>query len=270
MKKRKFLKAVAAVLAAAFAVPFFSACGNGGDDRQDEELETVSVGSDEYAPYFYRDEDGEFAGIDVELAEEACKRIGKKAVFTKIEWSKKDEMLERGDVDCLWGCFSMTGREDLYAWAGPYMKSRQVLAVRENSGIYTFSDLAGKSVAVQATSKADELFSSGKDERIPPLGHIYCFTDFEHIFAALKNGYADAVAGHETALRERMKNNTGEYRILDETLIAVNLGAAFKKDEGENLARLINDALKVMQNDGFTAKILKKYGIDYETAAVGL
>ena len=270
MKKRKFIKAVAAVLAAAFAVFGFSACEKGGDGDKEEVLETLKIGSDDYAPYFYRDEDGEFAGIDVELAEEACKRIGKKAVFTEIEWSKKDGLLDSGAVQCLWGSFSMTGREDLYAWAGPYMKSRQVIAVRENSGIYSFSDLAGKSVAVQATSKADELLSSGKDERIPTLGHIYCFTDFEHIFAALKNGYADAIAGHETALRERMKNNTGEYRILDETLIAVNLGAAFKKGEGENLARLISDALKVMQNDGFTAKILKKYGVDYETAAVGL
>lgn len=270
MKKRKFFKVVAAVLAAAFAVPFFSACGKVGDESNDEELETVSVGSDEYAPYFYRDEDGEFAGIDVELAKEACKRIGKKAVFTKIEWSRKDVLIDSGEIECLWGCFSMTGREDLYAWAGPYMKSRQVLAVRENSGIYKFSDLEGKSVAVQATSKADELLSSGKDERIPPLGHIYCFTDFEHIFAALKDGYADAVAGHETALRESMKNNTGEYRILEETLLSVNLGAAFKKGGGENLARLISDALKVMKNDGFIAKALRKYGIDYGTAAEGL
>lgn len=267
MKKRKFLKAVAAVLAAAFTVPFFSACENGGGETKDEELEAVVIGSDDYAPFFYRDEDGEFAGIDVELAEEACKRIGKKAVFTEIEWSKKDELLDSGAVQCLWGSFSMTGREELYAWAGPYMKSRQVFAVREESGIYKFSDLAGKSVAVQATSKADELLSSGKDERIPPLGHIYCFTDFEHIFAALKNGYADAIAGHETALRVRMKNNTGEYRFLEETLLSVNLGAAFKKGEGENLAGLINNALKVMQNDGFIAKVLKKYGIDPETAS---
>ena len=263
MKKKRLCGFLSAVLSFAFVAGAFSACKTDDGGKAEEPLYSLVIGSDDYAPYFYRDEDGEFAGIDVELAAEACRRIGRKAEFKEIEWSEKDFFLEEGKVDCLWGSFSMTGREDRYAWAGPYMKSRQVIAVRENSGINSFADLAGKSVAVQATSKSDELFSLGADERIPALGHVYCFNDFEHIFAALKNGYADAVAGHEIALRERMKNNTGEYVILEETLLSVDLGAAFVK-ENADLARLVYNALLVMQKDGFTANVLKNYGIDPE------
>ena len=40
--------------------------------------------------------------------------------------------------------FSMEGRLDDYRWAGPYIASRQVVAVNENSDIYKLSDLEGK------------------------------------------------------------------------------------------------------------------------------
>ena len=112
----------------------------------------------------------------------------------------------------------------------------------------------------RAKRKKDLLVS--EDARFSDIGHIYCFTNTEYIFAALKNGYADAIAGHEVALRERMKNSTGAYRILDETLLSVDLGVAFKKDKDEELAALVGTALRVMKNDGFTAKVLKKYGLD--------
>ena len=265
MKRKGIIKIFAVISAAIFATLFMfssGACGaeNGGEEADDRL--TVRIGSDDYSPFFYRNESGDFAGIDVELATEACKRIGRKAVFIEIEWSEKDVRLEKGEVDCLWGCFSMTGREEKYAWAGPYMKSRQVLAVRADSGINVFADLKGKSVAMQATSKADEIFSSGKDERIPELSRIFCFTNFENIFAALKNGFADAIAGHETALKERMKNSTGKYRILEETLLSVELGVAFRIGGGEELAALISKALVVMRNDGFTASVLKRYGLN--------
>ena len=38
----------------------------------------------------------------------------------------------------------MTDREDEYHWAGPYMRSHQVVAVNEDSDIQTLEDLEGK------------------------------------------------------------------------------------------------------------------------------
>ena len=35
-----------------------------------------------------------------------------------------------------WDVFSMEGRLNDYRWAGPYIASRQVVAVNENSDIY--------------------------------------------------------------------------------------------------------------------------------------
>ena len=38
----------------------------------------------------------------------------------------------------------MTGREKEYYWAGPYMRSHQVVAVNKDSDIYSLQDLKGK------------------------------------------------------------------------------------------------------------------------------
>lgn len=138
-----------AVLSAVFIL---SGCSDKGAVSSNA-LPVIIIGSDEYEPYNFSDKNGNPAGIDVEIASEAFLRMGYKAQFKNIVWDEKDEMLADGKVDCLWGCFSMNGREDKYRWVGPYMNSRQAVAVRADSNIYALSDLSGKRVAVQSSSK---------------------------------------------------------------------------------------------------------------------
>ena len=45
-----------------------------------------------------------------------------------------------------WAVFPWKGVLDDYRWAGPYIASRQVVAVNENSDIYKLSDLEGKNL----------------------------------------------------------------------------------------------------------------------------
>lgn len=54
---------------------FVCACMRGNNGEK-EELPEIVIGGSLYAPYFYRDVSGSYAGIDAELAAEACRRIG--------------------------------------------------------------------------------------------------------------------------------------------------------------------------------------------------
>ena len=83
--------------------------------------QTIVVGIDVFDPYSYLDRNGQFAGIDVELATEAFSRLGYTPEFRTISWPDKDNLLSDGTIDCIWSCFSMNGRETKYQWAGPYM-----------------------------------------------------------------------------------------------------------------------------------------------------
>ena len=92
----------------------------------------------------------------------------------QINWEDKKELVESGEIDCIMGCFSMEGRLDDYRWAGPYIASRQVVAVNENSDIYKLSDLEGKNLAVQSTTKPEGIFLNRTDERIPkPVSYTH-------------------------------------------------------------------------------------------------
>ena len=148
ISRRAFLRGCT-LLAASAAVGSLTSCG--GTNAKDSSLPQLIVGSDTYPPYIYLNNDGIPKGIDEENATEAYRRMGYAARFEPIDWEQKTDLVESGTIDCIWGCFSMDGREEVYRWAGPYMVSRQVAAVDADSSIRTLGDLAGKTVAVQST-----------------------------------------------------------------------------------------------------------------------
>ena len=136
-------KVISACLMLTCLITGLSGCGKTDQVSDTAERSVIKLGSDSYPPYNYLNEDGVPTGIDVELATEAFGRMGYDVEIVNIDWEKKQELVENGDIDCIMGCFSMKGRLDDYKWAGPYMVSNQVVAGNENSEIYTLSDLEG-------------------------------------------------------------------------------------------------------------------------------
>lgn len=229
-------------------------CGCQGNDI--ESKGDIVIGSDQFEPFSYFD-NGEMKGIDVELAREAFKRMGYTPVFKQIEWQKKDEYLNRGDIDCIWGCFSMNGREDLYDWVGPYVYSRQVIAVKSDSDIYTLTDLKDKIVAVQATGKAEQAFLS--NDELKHVRYLYTFSTMNEVFTCLSRGYVDAIAGHEASLKTLIND---DCRCLDESIMVSKVGIAFKKGYDEDFLSLLTKTLGDMLSDGTIKRIVEAYGFD--------
>ena len=228
-------------------------------EQKAESLPVIVVGSDNYPPFNYLNADGDPTGIDVELAKEAFYRMGYEAEFKLINWEDKKELLESGEIDCIWGSFSMDGREEEYQWAGPYMTSYQVIAVRTDSDIYSLQDLEGKTVAVQSTTKPEEIFRKHEDIRIPQLGKVLSLRNRDLIYTFLSKGYADAVAAHDTAVKQFMKDYDMEYRILEEPLLVVGLGVAFDKEDDRGLAQKLTETFEEMREDGTMQEIIGTY-----------
>lgn len=262
MEKRKGLREgfVGIVgLLAVTAILLNGCAGKASGSKNAQNLPEIIVGSDDYPPFNYSDENGQPTGIDVDLAKEAFGRMGYQAVFKQINWEEKQDLLEDGEIDCIWGSFSIDGREKEYKWAGPYMVSRQVVAVNEESDIYTLQDLEGKRIAVQSTTKPEEIFQNHEDERLPALKEIFSMQNRELIYPFLSKGYADAVAAHETAILQYMKDYGLKYRILEEPLLTVGLGVAFRKDDENGIAEELSDTFEKMRADGTTEKVIGSY-----------
>ena len=256
LSRRAFLNGCT-LLAASTALGGLTACG--GTDAKNSDLPQILIGSDTYPPYIYLNNDGTPAGIDVEIATEAFRRMGYAARFEVIDWEQKTALVESGAIDCIWGCFSMQGRETLYRWAGPYMVSRQVVAVNADSSIQSLSDLAGKTVMVQSTSKPEGIFLSGSDPRIPQTVEVFSIEDRSVQYAMLACGYVDAIAAHEMAILQYMKDNNAVFRILEEPLLVTGLGVAFAKNDSRGLDHQLNDTFAQMREDGTLERIVGKY-----------
>lgn len=263
MKKRHFFISLMALTCTVF---LFGGCNNtknaDSGSESSAEMPVITVGCDDYQPFSYIDTNGEVTGIDVELAKEAFGRMGYKPEFTMISWESKNDLLNNGDIDCIWSSFTMDGREDEYAWAGPYMRSKQVIAVNADSDIYTLQDLKGKLIAVQSTTKPEEILRAHGDG-IPDFKKIISVKKRDLIFTMLGKGYVDAAAAHITAVEQFMKDCDISFRVLDEPLLNVGLGTAFRLDDKE-FASTLDSKLKEMNNDGTTEQIISRYLSDPE------
>ena len=244
------------ILACLIAVGALCGCGA---QQPDASLPKLIIGSDTYPPYIYMDNNGDITGLDVELAREALRRMGYQAEFVSIDWERKKELVNKGDIDCIWGCFSMNGREEDYRWAGPYMVSRQVVAVNRHSDIQALEDLAGRSIAVQATTKPEELFLTRPTDDIPEVKVVFSLEDRSVQYAALESGYVDAIAAHEEAITQYMEDYGADFRFLDPPLLTTGIGVAFSDNDTRGLAEELTKTLAEMRQDGTMLAIVSKY-----------
>ena len=172
-KKTRMVTAVLAVCSIFFGIIVGCQVKN---NEKSEMLPIITIGTDQFEPYNYLDSKGNNVGVDVELATEAFKRLGYEPRFCVISWEDKEQLLSDETIDCIWACYTMTGREDKYQWAGPYLYSRQMIVVRNDHDIWTFDDLEGKRIAVQATTKAEDLFLHRIESDLPTVSQVNCFS----------------------------------------------------------------------------------------------
>ena len=222
---------------------------------------TFTVGFDaSFPPYGYQ-ENGEYVGFDLDLAQEVCDRNGWEIVKTPIDWDAKNIELNGGSIDCIWNGFTMNGREDDYTWTPAYINNTQVFAVNTNSGIKKAADLAGKNVLVQADSSALAALQDEENTDIKALadsfGSLTQVPDYESALMELEAGSADAVAMDEgVALTKQAQNDN--IVILDDVISQEQYGIAFKKGNDE-LRDQVWSTLLEMEKDGTVDKIAAKY-----------
>lgn len=267
-------KTLAMLLCGAMTMALLAGCGKTADDASTAtsdadaaatttERTTFVVGFDaEYPPYGYMDDNGEYTGFDLELAQAVCDMEGWELTKTPIDWDSKDMELNSGSIDCIWNGFTMNGREDAYTWSDPYCDNSQVIVVAKDSGINTLEDLAGKTVGVQAASAALDVLSDEEQQKAlaDTFGTLQQFSDYNSAFSELLAGSLDAIAIDIGVANYQIESRGDGYVILPETLNSEQYGVGFKLGN-EELRDIVNADLKKLAEDGTVAELAEKYGI---------
>lgn len=242
------------------------------DASGDSERTTFTVGFDaEFPPYGYQDEDGEYVGYDLDLAQEVCDRNGWELVKQPIDWDSKDMELSSGAIDCIWNGFTMNDREDDYTWTTPYIDNSQVFVVSASSGITSWDDLAGKAVLVQADSSALAALNDMSD-LTATFGSLTEVADYNSAFLDMDAGASDAVAMDIGVAQYQISSREdGDYIILDDYISSEQYGVGFALGN-EELRDQVQATLEEMWADGTFQEITKKWaeeGVVYETLCFG-
>ena len=150
------------VAACAGALTYTVRSSSSSSNEADKDLPVLKIGVTDNDPYVYIDTTGDYAGIDIDIAREACKRAGLKPQFVDIDWNDRDRLLENGDIDCLWCDYSPCYREDKYYWTEPYLTVTVSVAAKKTSGIKSLAHLDGsKTIAVIAGSVSERRLLAG-------------------------------------------------------------------------------------------------------------
>ena len=260
-------KVICCMLIAAITIFTLCACqaesaNSQTDQEQDSNLTELKIGVDNLKPFVYLDRNGNYVGVDADIATEACKRAGYKPVFVEIPWANRTEYLENGTVDCLWTAFAIDGRESSYEWTDCYLISKEAFLVQEISPSTCVSDFRGPNgIAVRANSKAEELLLSGELGTSDYLKNVHSYGTFEMAKNAFIKAYANGFVSHRIALEQIIEESPGQYRFLDGELQALHLGVAFSNAKTDYCST-INNALSSMKEDGTLSSIATKYDPD--------
>lgn len=226
------------------------------------ETKKIVIGIDEaYAPFSFRNRDGEIIGFDMDLAKEVARRMGTEFEFKPIDWNKKREELESGNIDILWNGLSITPERQTYLiFTKPYMEDRQVILVRKGrtNGIISAADLAGKVVGTQLGAPSE--FFINQDEQLKnSFAKFITYDNYKHAFEALADGAIDAVICDELVVHYEMNMHQDKFETIEAMVGTVTeIAVGFRKSDTK-LRDEIQNVFDDMVKDGTAREISIKW-----------
>ncbi len=280
---KKYAKFISLLLAVMMFAGVFAGCGGGSNTTSTEpsapastEPETTStepVSADfttitegvltmstnaEFPPYEMTDDNGDYIGIDVEVAKAIADKLGLTLQINDMGFDAAITACQNGASDIVMAGLTVSpDREAIINFSNTYAKGVQVVIVTEDSDIASIDDLEGKKIGTQMGT----------------TGYIYCSDTPENggygeenvtgydsgitAVQALINGQVDAVVIDNEPAKVFVQENPG-LKILDTEFANEDYAIGVTKSNTA-LLDAINTALTELMNDGTFQSIVDKY-----------
>jgi polar amino acid transport system substrate-binding protein len=252
------------ILMLAVSVFMVTGCGKkAADDKAFEKIKEQGffiVGLDDaFPPMGFRSKDkNEIIGFDIDLANEAAKRLGVKAEFKSVAWDGIIFSLNKGDIDVVWNGMTITEeRSKQILFSKPYMNNKQIIMVNKDSEIKTIADLKGKIAGLQLGSSSEKALNT-KPEVVKELKELKKYENNTLALMDLASKRTDAVIVDEIVGRWSMAQKPGVYVVLEEDLGKEEYGVGIRKTDG-SLKEALDKVLDEIKNDETGDKISRKW-----------
>lgn len=245
--KKFFVMLCAGVMALSMA-----ACSSSGDKY-------IIATDTAFPPFEFTDVDGDgqFKGIDVDIVDAIAQDQGFEYEFDSIGFDAALAAVQSGQADGVIAGMSITDeRKETFDFSDPYYTADVTMAVAKGSGISSYEELAGKTVAVKTGTNGADYAKSIADQ--------YGFSIVE--FKDSPTMYQDVIAGNTAACFEdypvmayNIKNGAGLEIPEGMTAAGSDYGFAVKKGENAELLEAFQQGLANIKANGKYQEIIDKY-----------
>lgn len=270
----KFMKKTAAIiLCAVFIVLCFAGCSTA---QQAEEItdETLLVAyTAEKKPFIYTDDEGKFAGFDVDLIDKIFKNVkndyknykfvqvdedynlGEDAAYTDEEGNDYIAYVMVGGIAKNEGTFNKN-----HTFTKDIIDNRVIAVTAQNSNIHTYADLSGAKAGVVSDTAMTAL---DKNSTIKSgMVSVQSFNTAADALAALNSGNIDVLVIDE--FNFNVAEGKDNFTVLDGELDTISYVYSFKKwdwyDEAFNEAIYELKSPDYNDADEFTPIVEKHFG----------
>lgn len=228
----------------------------------------IRVGN--FAPFYYKGNDGTWKGLDVELAEAVIKKAGFEVDYYELPWSRALGFLDKGEVDLVMNTSITEERRKKFNFIGPERYAQMGLVVKEENKLLDIKDYDDlKIVAMKENKKfgiqVNVFYGSEFNTKLKDPEYFKYFAEafnVENNIYLLENDRIIGFFEDKISLAYMIKNKQEFKKCVvhsfdafpkDPVYFAVN------KKMPKNIYNRLEEAYKTLENDGTLEKIRKKY-----------
>lgn len=215
----------------------------------------------DHAPHSSLNQQGEFAGFDVEIARAVAAQLGVRLEVVPVTELTRISYVKDGKIDAAVTSISKTwDRAREIAFSDTYFWSFQTFLVKKGSGITSLRDVVGKKVAADRGGNADDNWLAWlKRNGLEGQTEIVQFGDKQAAVAAVKNGAVAAYAFDYEPLLKFAKANPELEILTKEGGFGPKYDGIAVRQNDTKFLNAINFALQEIEYSGEYERIYNKW-----------
>ncbi len=238
------------------------------DEIKESGVINIGVFSDK-SPFGYVDENGEYQGYDVYLAERLGEDLGVEINYVSTEAASRIEYLQTGKVDIILANFTVTEeRAEEVDFALPYMNVALGVVSHDDNVVTSLDDLTADDEVIVISGTTAETYL----EKNYPDIKLQKYDAYAEAKTAFENRNGIAWANDNTEVIAFAIENEG-YEVGIPSLGSADTIAPAVTKGNETLLSWLNEELVTLGQENFfhadyEATLLDTYGADYEDTLV--
>jgi polar amino acid transport system substrate-binding protein len=224
-----------------------------GEVKEEDDKSLVMYTNAEFAPFEYFKGE-EIVGVDVDIAKEIAKDLGKELTVKHTDFDSLVPSLVTGKADFVAAGMTINPeREDEVDFSIPYVESVQNIISAKDNELKSMEDLKGKKIGVQRGTTGDTSVTDAINKEDGDLygsgAEVKTYSSALEASQDLLVGRIDAVVIDKLTAEEIVKNNTDNLMTVEFGEISEHYGIAVVNGNTE-LLDSINKTLQRLIDEG--------------------